>query len=168
MKRLITICLVAILGVAGTANAVITFSEFPVGTVISNQYAPQGVIFWAETYNLPKIDMDSDMPTQPILRPDGGPETYKGDFWMEFTTPVLDVDFDSVADLVRNRPVSPFVFAEQFLPTVIVIVFIEHHPDTLPSVKLRDYLKAVHIRGISADCLLTDGKTFSGKERRLG
>ena len=35
------------------------------------------------------------MPGTPILRPDGGPNMFAGDFWMQFTTPVLDVDFDS-------------------------------------------------------------------------
>jgi len=97
MKKLITTCLVAtlILAFSNTANAVINFSEFPLGTVISNQYAPQGVIFSAATYNLPVIDNDFAMPGTPILRPDGGPTTYQGDFWMQFTTPVLDVDFDS-------------------------------------------------------------------------
>jgi hypothetical protein len=97
MKKLIMMCAI-IIGVAGTANAaptLITFNEFPLGTAISNQYAPQGVIFSAATYNLPIISMNGAMPTQPILRPDGGPSTYAGDFWIKFTTPVLQVQFDS-------------------------------------------------------------------------
>ncbi|TKJ33694.1 MAG: hypothetical protein CEE38_20140 [Planctomycetes bacterium B3_Pla] len=98
MKKLIMICAI-VLGVAGLASAgpttLITFDEFPVGTVISNQYAPLGVIFSVATYNLPVISMNGAMPTQPILRPDGGPSTYQGDFWMQFTTPVVEVQFDS-------------------------------------------------------------------------
>lgn len=98
MKKLLMICAI-IIGVAGLASAapttLITFDEFPVGTAISNQYAPQGVIFSAATYNLPVISMNGAMPMQPILRPDGGPSTYAGDFWMRFTTPVLEVQFDS-------------------------------------------------------------------------
>jgi hypothetical protein len=98
MKKLIMICTILIV-VAGLASAapttLITFDEFPLGTAISNQYAPQGVIFSAATYNLPVISMNGAMPTQPILRPDGGPSTFAGDFWMKFITPVVDVQFDS-------------------------------------------------------------------------
>jgi len=98
MKKLIMICTILIV-VAGLASAapttLITFDEFPLGTAISTQYAPQGVIFSAATYNLPVISMNGAMPTQPILRPDGGPSTYAGDFWIKFTTPAIDVQFDS-------------------------------------------------------------------------
>jgi len=97
MKKIITICVVAtlVLAFSNTANAVITFSEYPLDTVISNQYAPQGVIFSAATYNLPKTSLNGAMPSAPVLRPDGGPSMFAGDFWMQFTIPVLDVDFDS-------------------------------------------------------------------------
>ena len=93
MKKLVTICAVVLL-VAGTASAVITFDEFPVGTVISNQYAGQGVIFLPGniTGNLPIIAWDIDMPTDPVLSPQ---PLYNGDFSMQFTTPVTDVQFVS-------------------------------------------------------------------------
>ncbi len=85
--------------VAGTVNATITFSEFPVGTVISNQYAGQGVLFLPGTITgrLPQISPDGAMPMQPVLRPTGEPDyaTYQGDFWMQFTSLVTDVTFDS-------------------------------------------------------------------------
>jgi hypothetical protein len=87
------------LGVTGTANAVITFSEYPVGTLISNQYAGAGVLFLAGniTGRLPQISMDGAMPTEPVLRPTGEPDygVYQGDFWMEFTSPMTYVEFDS-------------------------------------------------------------------------
>lgn len=98
MKQQITV-LVILLIVAGVANATINFSEYPVGTVISNQYAGQGVLFLAgnTTPRLPQISMDGAMPTEPVLRPTGEPDyyTYRGDFWMQFTVPVIDVTFDS-------------------------------------------------------------------------
>jgi hypothetical protein len=103
MRKLITIrltvgLLVAVLGVTGTANAIsITFDEFPVGTVISNQYASDGVLFLPGdvTQRLPQIDWDTAMPNQPVLRPTGEPDyyDYQGDFWMQFTTPVTYVEF---------------------------------------------------------------------------
>jgi hypothetical protein len=106
MKKLITICaivglLAVVLGVAGTANALpITFSEFPLGTVISNQYAPQGVIFLPGniTGTLPIISMNGAMATAPVLSPQGQntpPQfwQYAGDFSMQFTTPVTNVSF---------------------------------------------------------------------------
>lgn len=98
MKKLLMICAILI-GVAGLAGAapttLITFDEFPLGTVIDTEYAPLGVVFTAATYNPPKISMNGAMPTQPILRPDGGPSTYRGDFWIQFTTPAVEVQFDS-------------------------------------------------------------------------
>jgi len=103
MKKLLMICAI-IIGVAGLARAapttLITFDEFPVGTVISNEYAPQGVIFHPGnvTQGLPIIDSDIWMPTQPILRPQGeiaGLWNFEGDFWMQFTTPAVEVQFDS-------------------------------------------------------------------------
>jgi hypothetical protein len=103
MRKLITICLTvgllaAVLSVAGTANALsITFDEFPVGTVISNQYASEGVLFLPGdvTQRLPQISWNEAMPNQPILRATGEPEyyDYQGDFWMQFTTPVTNVEF---------------------------------------------------------------------------
>jgi len=103
MKKLIMICAILI-GVAGLANAaptyLITFDEFPVGTQISNQYAPLGVEFFPGnvTPGLPIIDWNGAMPTQPILRPQGeagGNYIYQGDFWIHFTTTATQVSFDS-------------------------------------------------------------------------
>ena len=103
MKKLIMMCAILI-GVAGMASAaptyLITFDEFPVGTMVSNQYAPLGVLFHPGniTQGLPIIDWNGAMPTQPILRPQGeaaGLYIYQGDFWMQFTTPVVEVEFDS-------------------------------------------------------------------------
>ena len=103
MKKLIMICAILI-SVAGLASAgptyLITFDEFPVGTQISNQYAPLGVVFHPGnvTPGLPIIDWNGAMPTQPILRPQGesaGLYIYQGDFWIQFTTPAVEVSFDS-------------------------------------------------------------------------
>ena len=98
MKKSIMMCVIVI-AVAGLASAApttwITFDEFPVGTVIDTDYAPLGVVFTAATYNPPVISMNGAMPDQPILRPDGGPSTYQGDFWIQFTTPAVEVQFDS-------------------------------------------------------------------------
>ena len=94
-----SILLAAMLGVAGTANAVITFDEYPLGTLISNQYAGVGVLFLPGniTPRLPQISMNGAMPTQPVLRPTGEPDYYvfQGDFWMKFPSPVTYVEFDS-------------------------------------------------------------------------
>jgi len=102
MKKLLMICAI-IIGVVGLASAaptiLITFDEFPLDTVISNQYAGLGVLFLPgdETGRLPQISEDGAMLTTPVLRPTGEPDyyTYQGDFWMQFTTPVLEVQFDS-------------------------------------------------------------------------
>jgi hypothetical protein len=45
-------------------NTLITFSEFPVGTQISNQYANLGIIFGGDS---PFIANDSSNPTSPVL-----------------------------------------------------------------------------------------------------
>jgi hypothetical protein len=105
MKKLLMICAI-IIGVAGLASAapttLITFDEFPLDTVISNQYAGLGVLFLAGdvTGTLPIISMNGAMPTQPILSPHGDltpPQFWQfaGDFWVQFTTPALEVQFDS-------------------------------------------------------------------------
>jgi len=97
MKRLAVFAVV--LGIVGTANAAITFDEFPVGTFISDQYATLGVEFLpgSLTGTLPQLSLDGAMPSQPVLRPTGEDNYYpfQGDFWMKFTTPVVDVTFDS-------------------------------------------------------------------------
>jgi hypothetical protein len=97
-KRMIlfgaTLGLTLILAV-GPANATLmTFSEFPVGTVISNQYAPNGVIFsTGPVLNaLPIIANDGAMPNSPVLSPN---PPYNGDFTMIFPIPFQFVQFDS-------------------------------------------------------------------------
>jgi len=98
MKRIIMVCAILI-SVAGLASAapttLITFDEFALDTVVDTEYAPMGVVFAAETYNLPKISMNGAMATMPVLRPDGGPSTFQGDFWVIFPAPVVDVQFIS-------------------------------------------------------------------------
>jgi hypothetical protein len=95
LKLSLVLVFVGAFAAAPAAAAPITFSEFPINTVISNQYAPQGVTFAAGTWNLPKISNDGAMPGSPILRPDGGPSTFAGDFWMNFVSPVAWVSFQS-------------------------------------------------------------------------
>jgi len=102
MKKLLMICAILI-GVAGLASAapttLITFDEFPLGTLIDTQYAPLGVVFLPGdvTPRLPQISMNGAMPTQPVLRPTGEPDNYifQGDFWIQFPTPAVDVQFIS-------------------------------------------------------------------------
>jgi hypothetical protein len=102
MKKLIMICAILI-SVAGLSSAapttLITFDEFPLGTMIDNQYAPLGVVFLPGdvTPRLPQISMNGAMPTQPVLRPTGEPDNYifQGDFWIHFTTTAVEVQFDS-------------------------------------------------------------------------
>ncbi len=102
MKPTLITCAL-IISVAGLASAapttLITFDEFPLGTVISNQYAGQGVIFLPGTITprLPQISMNGAMPTAPVLRPTGEPDYYifQGDFSMEFPNPAIEVQFTS-------------------------------------------------------------------------
>jgi hypothetical protein len=102
MKKLIIICVI-IIGVAGMARAapttLITFDEFPVGTIIDTQYAPLGVVFLPGdiTPRLPQISMNGAMPTMPVLRATGEPDFYifQGDFYIRFPSPAVDVQFIS-------------------------------------------------------------------------
>ena len=102
MKKLLMVCAI-IIGVAGLTGAapttLITFDEFPLGTMIDNEYAPLGVVFLPGnvTPRLPQISMNGAMPDQPILRPTGEPDNYmfQGDFWIQFTTTAVEVQFDS-------------------------------------------------------------------------
>jgi len=88
-----------VMGIASSASALpspITFSEFPVGTVIDDEYASLGVLFSpGGDGTLPVIDNDGAMPGSPILRPDGADYAYAGDFRMVFPTPVTKVSFQS-------------------------------------------------------------------------
>ena len=102
MKKLIMICAILI-GVAGLASAaptyLITFDEFPLGTLIDDEYAGLGVEFLpgSVTPRLPQLSMNGAMPDAPVLRPTGEPDyyLYQGDFWIHFTTTAVDVQFDS-------------------------------------------------------------------------
>jgi hypothetical protein len=76
----------------GPSDTLLTFSEFPVGTVITNQYAADGVVFSALTGNAPIIANDSDMPNSPVLSPN---PPFAGDFQWTFPGGAVDVQFDS-------------------------------------------------------------------------
>jgi hypothetical protein len=75
----------------------ITFSEFPVGTLITTQYASEGVIFSGTPG--PFISNDFANPTAPVLSPGAG---FSGTLVMEFVSPadgtspasVSSVEFD--------------------------------------------------------------------------
>src|SRR3954453_21929853 len=60
---------VAALAPAVAGDPTLTFSEFPVGTVITTQYAAQGVLFSGLTGNAPIIANDGAMPDSPVLSP---------------------------------------------------------------------------------------------------
>src|SRR3974390_1698677 len=72
----------------------LTFSEFAVGTVVTNQYAPQGVVFSGLTGNAPIIANDGAMPGFPVLIPT---PPFAGDFQWTFTGGATGVQFDSGA-----------------------------------------------------------------------
>ena len=101
MKKSIMMCAIVIV-VAGLASAapttLITFDEFPVGTIIDTDYVGLGVAFLPGdvTGRQPQIADDGFMPGSPVLRPTGEPDysMYQGDFWIQFTTPA-EVQFDS-------------------------------------------------------------------------
>lgn len=98
MNRLMRNGLLATMALAGVAFAgqaqavLLTFSEFPVGTVITNQYAPQGILFAALTGNAPIIANDGAIPTSPVLSPN---PPFSGDFQWTFPTGATGVQFDS-------------------------------------------------------------------------
>jgi hypothetical protein len=60
----------------------ITFSEFPVGTAVTTQYASEGVIFSGTPG--PSIQPDFANPTTPVLSPGPG---YSGTINIEFVSP---------------------------------------------------------------------------------
>jgi hypothetical protein len=95
-RAFVGLAVFASLGLGGAANAAIitlTFSEFAVGTVITNQYLPQGVVFAALTGNDPIIADDGAMPNTPVLSPN---PPYAGDFQMSFITgTTTNVSFES-------------------------------------------------------------------------
>ncbi len=70
----------------------ITFSEFPTGTLVSNQYAADGVTFSGDLDGLPIITDDGAMPDSPVLSPN---PPYAGTFNINFTNGATGVMFDS-------------------------------------------------------------------------
>jgi len=90
----------AVLGLAtmgSVANAgpmtTITFDEFAVGTVISDQYKNRGVLFSkGKNGNFPIIADDGAMPNSPVLSPN---PPYAGDFDIEFLRSTTWVSFES-------------------------------------------------------------------------
>lgn len=93
--KLKTGLIAALLGVVVSSPAfavVLTFSEFPVGTVITTQYAPDGVVFSGLTGLDPIIADDGAMPTEPVLSPN---PPYAGDFQWTFPGGATGVSFIS-------------------------------------------------------------------------
>lgn len=94
---LLLLCAVLVLLMTVTfANATtytITFSEFALGTVITNQYAGDGVTFAGATpFTGPIIENDAAMPTSPVLSPN---PPFAGTFAMMFAKGTNSVQFDS-------------------------------------------------------------------------
>jgi hypothetical protein len=85
----IMILAVAVIVMAGSANALITFDEYGLGTVITNQYAAQGVLFSGVSGSAPIITMDGALQ---VVSPN---PPYAGDFEMTFINPVDWVEFDA-------------------------------------------------------------------------
>ena len=87
-----------VLTISGTAVATnitfITFSEFPVGTIITNQYLGLGdmVTFSGALDGPPIIANDAAMPDSPVLSPN---PPYAGTFNINFPSGAIDVQFDS-------------------------------------------------------------------------
>jgi PEP-CTERM motif len=87
----LAVAILAISGSAFAATTTLTFSEFPVGTVITNQYAPQGVVFsGAGGFANPQIANDAAMPTSPVL---SGTPLYSGAFDFKFPSGATGVSF---------------------------------------------------------------------------
>ena len=63
-------------------NEVITFSEYPLNTSISDQYADQGILFGGDA---PFISTDAANPTSPVL---SGSPRFRGDIEGSFVDPV--------------------------------------------------------------------------------
>jgi hypothetical protein len=109
MKKLTLILVAAfVVGLPLAAGAVtLTFDEFPIGTVVSNQYAPQGVIFLQGTNgNFPIITGDGAMPTSPVLSPN---PIFAGNFTIQFPSGARDVSFISgFWDTVNSGKIQVF------------------------------------------------------------
>lgn len=84
---------VAVLAFSGSALATtLTFSEFPVGTVITTQYAGLGVTFSGAAGGPPIIANDDAMPDSPVLSPN---PPFAGTFNINFPSGATGVQFDS-------------------------------------------------------------------------
>ena len=95
LRCLTTLTLLAllVLGISKTAMATtITFSEYPVGTVITNQYQELGVTFSGALSGPPVIANDGAMPSAPVLSPN---PRYAGTFNINFGFGAFGVQFDS-------------------------------------------------------------------------
>ena len=73
-------------------DPLITFSEFPVGTLISTQYAGLGVTFSGAVDGLPIIANDAAIPTSPVLSPN---PPFAGTFNINFPSGATNVQFTS-------------------------------------------------------------------------
>jgi hypothetical protein len=70
---------------AAAGDTSITFSEYPVGTTITNQYESKGVLFGADTPGDPQfITLDDSNPTSPVL---SGSPLFAGAIGGTFVTP---------------------------------------------------------------------------------
>jgi len=87
-----------------TGSHLITFSEFPVGTLVTTQYASEGVIFSGTPG--PRISGDFATPTSPVLSPGPG---FSGTIVMEFVSP---------ADGTTPASVSSVAFDVGFLNSI--------------------------------------------------
>lgn len=94
MKKLAIILMAMFLVLPLTASATtLTFDEFPVGTVITTQYAPQGVNFFVGNGGTaPIIAADGAMSGTPVLSPN---PPFAGDFFIDFVGTATNVSFDS-------------------------------------------------------------------------
>ncbi len=92
MRKVLFLAVAALVMAAPAFATTLTFDEFPVGTVITNQYAPQGVIFSGYSGAAPMIWYDGAMPTQPVLSPN---PPFAGDFMIQFVGGAVGVEFDS-------------------------------------------------------------------------
>lgn len=102
----------------------ITFSEFAVGTIVSNQYADLHVIFTDEGEGLPIIANDGAMPNSPVLSPNppfagvfgwqftGGGAigvSFQSGYWDAIGTAIIDVydPFGVLLGTVTNTLIGP-------------------------------------------------------------
>jgi len=95
VRKIQFVLMAAFLVMPLAANAVVTlnFSEFAVGTVVSTQYAADGVYFLAGINGFnPIIADDFAMPGSPVLAPNS---PYAGTFTIDFVGYATGVAFDS-------------------------------------------------------------------------